>query len=140
MIIHRLNYFIQLSYTRLSIIYILILIMFLISSMLILVSYCVIPSFTEHVVLLTLSFLSFFFRLRDVFYFVVQWFTLPSCLLGGLSILRSIHWTILVNMLFSYPVLLCLSCFQYCITTSVCPDIAVQSVAVLIMIMFSLMF
>ena len=71
MIIHRLNYFMQLSYTTLSIIYILIYIMFLISSMLILVSYCLIPSFTEHVVLLTLFFFSLFFRLRDVIYFVV---------------------------------------------------------------------
>ena len=120
----------QLSYTTLSIIYILIYIMFLISSMLILVSYYLIPSFIEHMVLLTLFFFSFFFKLRVVLYFVVQWSALPSCLLGGLFVLRSIHWTILVNMLFSYPDLLCMSCFQYYITISVCPDIAVQSVAI----------
>ena len=54
---------------------------------------------------------------------VVVWFT--KLLLDGLTVLRSIHWTILVNMLFFYPVLLCLSCFQYCITISVCSDIAI---------------
>ena len=103
--------------------------MFLISSTLILVSYCLIPFFIEHVVC-SHFFLFLLFRLKDILYFVVQWSALPSCLLGGLSVLHSIHWTILVNMLFSYPVLLCLSCFQYCITISVCPDIVIQSVIV----------
>ena len=121
----------HLSYITSNIIYIFILIhnMFSNSSTLNLVSFSLFfPSLSTGFC----SHSSFFpsFQLKVVLYFVVQWSALPSCLLGGLSILRSIYWTILVNTLFSYPVLLCLSCFQYRITIFVCLGIAVQSVIV----------